>query len=62
VRSLAERTASSTREIAELIDSVQGGVHDAVAAMEQGSTRVARGVELSNTAGRILQEIDRFRI
>ncbi|CAM9568112.1 unnamed protein product [Discosporangium mesarthrocarpum] len=57
VRSLAERTSSSTREIAELIDSVQGGVHSAVAAMEQGSTRVERGVELSNTAGRILQEI-----
>jgi len=57
VRSLAERTASSTREIADLIDSVQGGVHSAVAAMEQGSTRVERGVELSNTAGRILREI-----
>lgn len=57
VRSLAERTASSTREIAELIDSVQGGVHSAVAAMDQGSTRVERGVELSNTAGRILREI-----
>jgi len=57
VRSLAERTASSTREIADLIDSVQGGVHSAVAAMEQGSTRVERGVELSNTAGRVLREI-----
>ncbi|MCR9094102.1 MAG: methyl-accepting chemotaxis protein [bacterium] len=57
VRSLAERTASSTREIADLIDSVQGGVHSAVAAMAQGSTRVERGVELSNTAGRILREI-----
>lgn len=57
VRSLAERTASSTREIAELIDSVQGGVHSAVSAMAQGSTRVERGVELSSTAGRILQEI-----
>ncbi len=57
VRSLAERTASSTREIAELIDSVQNGVHSAVSAMEQGSTRVDRGVSLSNTAGRILREI-----
>ncbi len=57
VRSLAERTASSTREIADLIDSVQGGVHNAVAAMDQGSTRVERGVVLANTAGRILQEI-----
>jgi methyl-accepting chemotaxis protein len=57
VRSLAERTASSTREIAELIESVQGGVLDAVSAMGQGATRVDHGVELSNGAGRILQEI-----
>lgn len=57
VRSLAERTAASTREIAELIDSVQGGVHSAVGAMAQGATRVERGVELSNEAGRILREI-----
>ena len=57
VRSLAERTASSTREIGELIESVQGGVLAAVTAMEQGATRVDRGVELTNKAGRILHEI-----
>ncbi len=57
VRSLAERTASSTREIGELVEAVQGGVFDAVKAMGQGATRVDRGVELSNEAGRILREI-----
>ncbi|MCB0874544.1 MAG: hypothetical protein KDC36_14310, partial [Thermoleophilia bacterium] len=57
IRNLAERTAASTREIADLIESVQGGVFDAVAAMGQGATRVERGVELSNEAGRILREI-----
>ncbi len=57
VRSLAERTATSTREIAELIESVQDGVLEAVAAMERGATRVDHGVELSNEAGRILREI-----
>jgi methyl-accepting chemotaxis protein len=57
VRSLAERTSSSTREIAELIESVQDGVYNAVAAMEQGARRVDRGVSLSNDAGRILREI-----
>ena len=57
VRNLAERTAASTRQIAALIESVQGGVHSAVAAMHQGATRVERGVELSSTAGRILHEI-----
>ncbi|MEZ4292148.1 MAG: methyl-accepting chemotaxis protein [Myxococcota bacterium] len=56
IRNLAERTAASTREIADLIESVQG-VFDAVAAMGQGATRVERGVELSNEAGRILREI-----
>jgi methyl-accepting chemotaxis protein len=57
VRSLAERTAASTREIVELIESVQDGVLSAVKAMGQGATRVERGVELSNEAGRILSEI-----
>ena len=57
VRSLAERTASSTRQIAELIESVQDGVVNAVSAMAQGATRVERGVELSNESGRILREI-----
>ena len=57
VRSLAERTSASTREIAELIESVQAGVADAVAAMAQGATRVDRGVMLSNEAGRMLREI-----
>jgi len=57
VRNLAERTSASTREIAELIDSVQGGVHSAVVAMKQGATRVERGVTLSTEAGRMLQEI-----
>ncbi|MHA7836923.1 MAG: methyl-accepting chemotaxis protein, partial [bacterium] len=57
VRSLAERTSASTREIAELIESVQGGVHSAVTAMEQGATRVERGVSLSTEAGRMLREI-----
>ncbi len=57
VRSLAERTSTSTKEISELIESVQQGVEGAVTAMEQGATRVARGVTLSNEAGRILREI-----
>jgi methyl-accepting chemotaxis protein len=57
VRSLAERTANSTRQIGELIESVQDGVLNAVSAMEQGATRVERGVGLTNEAGRILREI-----
>jgi methyl-accepting chemotaxis protein len=58
VRSLAERTANSTRQIGELIESVQDGVLNAVSAMTQGATRVERGVELSNEAGRMLLDIE----
>ena len=57
VRNLAERTSHSTTEIAQLIESVQLGIDSAVAAMGQGATRVDRGVDLSNEAGRMLQEI-----
>jgi methyl-accepting chemotaxis protein len=57
VRMLADRTAASTREIAELIESVQAEVESAVEAMEQGATRVDRGVDLSQEAGRMLREI-----
>lgn len=57
IRMLADRTAASTREIAELIESVQVAVESAVEAMEQGATRVERGVDLSQEAGRMLREI-----
>lgn len=57
VRNLADRTSMSTKEIAELIESVQGGIDSAVKAMGQGATRVDRGVTLSNEAGRMLREI-----
>jgi len=57
VRNLAERTAGSTREISELILAVQAGVGNAVQAMEQGATRVDRGVNLSREAGEVLRLI-----
>ncbi|MEZ4331891.1 MAG: methyl-accepting chemotaxis protein [Myxococcota bacterium] len=57
IRMLADRTAASTREIAELIESVQVAVESAVEAMDQGATRVDRGVDLSQEAGRMLREI-----
>jgi len=57
VRSLAERTAGSTREISELITAVQGGVDAAVEAMGRGNDRVKNGVTLSREAGTILRGI-----
>ena len=57
VKNLAERTASSTHEIAALIKSVQGEVGQCVEAMGVGAERVNRGVALSSRAGETLDAI-----
>jgi methyl-accepting chemotaxis protein len=57
VKSLAERTARSTREIASLIASVQEETRKAVDAMEENGKRVEKGVGLSNQAGEGLRRI-----
>ncbi len=57
VKSLAERTAQSTRKISDLIINVQGEVSNAVGAMGQGRERVKKGVELSDAAGEVLKGI-----
>ncbi|RRV15006.1 methyl-accepting chemotaxis protein [Pseudomonas saudiphocaensis] len=51
VRKLAERTANSTREITEMVDSIQQGTLGAVASMEEGVARVNEGVERARYAG-----------
>ena len=57
VRKLAERTASATKEIAELIGNVQNGVAAAVRAMEEGTGQVQEGYGLASEAGEALEEI-----
>ena len=57
IRELSERTASSTRDIASLIGSVQDEVNNALKTMSSGSTLVERGVSLSHEAGRALNKI-----
>ncbi|MFA5515283.1 MAG: HAMP domain-containing methyl-accepting chemotaxis protein [Desulfuromonadales bacterium] len=57
IRQLAERTAVSTREIAGIIASLQGGAQEAVAAMAAGSARVNQEVGRSKTAGAALEKI-----
>ncbi|NMB74923.1 MAG: hypothetical protein GYA21_07305 [Myxococcales bacterium] len=57
IKNLADRTASSTKEIAGLIKSVQAESRRAVEAMERGTGSVKRGVALANAAGEALQEI-----
>lgn len=57
IRDLSERTASSTRDIATLIRSVQDEVANALKTMSSGSKLVEQGVELSHEAGRALNRI-----
>ena len=57
IRELSERTASSTKEIASLIRSVQEEVGNAGRTMSAGSKLVEQGVDLSHEAGRALNKI-----
>ncbi|MEC4676488.1 MAG: phosphate/phosphite/phosphonate ABC transporter substrate-binding protein [Nitrospirota bacterium] len=57
IKDLAERTAESTQEIAELIDSVQVGVSDAIDAMDEGLISVETGFKVTNEAADALRKI-----
>ncbi|HEX8592643.1 MAG TPA: methyl-accepting chemotaxis protein [Pseudomonas sp.] len=57
VRTLAQRTAASTAEIHQIINSVQTGALDAVQAIQGGQTRSEESVEQVTSAGATLQRI-----
>jgi methyl-accepting chemotaxis protein len=57
VRKLAERTASATKEIADLISGVQKGVNEATTVMTGGSAAVTEGYQLATQAQQTLEEI-----
>ena len=57
VKSLAERTAGSTREISQAMEAVRSGIEDAVSAVADGAQLVQRGVGLSEEAGTALGQI-----
>ncbi len=57
VRKLAERSSRETRQIAELIQQVQDGTQQAVAAMASGTEKVTEGTNLADQAGQALSEI-----
>ena len=57
VRKLAERTTSATKEIAQMIQTVQNETKVAVAAMEEGRKQVDEGVQTTAQAGDSLKEI-----
>ncbi|MDO8690968.1 MAG: methyl-accepting chemotaxis protein, partial [Dehalococcoidia bacterium] len=57
VRKLAERSSKATKEIAQLIATVQKGTEAAIEAMEKGSKEVEEGNKLASEAGRALEDI-----
>jgi methyl-accepting chemotaxis protein len=57
VRKLAERSSRATKEISTLIDGVQKGTEEAVAAMQAGAEEVEHGSELAAQAGSSLDDI-----
>ncbi len=57
IKDLAERTASSTQEIAGLIASVQEETAESVHAMDKGLKAVETGVSLVNVASEVLQQV-----
>jgi methyl-accepting chemotaxis protein len=57
VRKLAERTASATKEIVDLITSVQQGVNEATEVMSSGITTVNEGYNLAVESGESLNQI-----
>lgn len=57
IKELAEKTAASTKEIGDLIVSVQGEAKGAVEAMGEGLSKVEEGVRLSKEAGDALKQI-----
>jgi methyl-accepting chemotaxis protein len=57
VRTLAQRTAESTAEIHQIIETVQTGAVNAVRAIESGQSRSDEGVEQVTEAGLMLQRI-----
>ena len=57
VRALAERTTRATREIGEMIKSIQHETKDAVIAMEVGVGEVTKGSDKASESGKALEQI-----
>jgi len=57
VRALAERTTRATKEISDMIKSIQNETRSAVSAMEEGNREVERGTQEASRSGRALEDI-----
>ena len=57
VRKLAERSSRATKEIADLIEEVQAGTEEAVAAMDAGAAEVDQGSALATRSGQAIDDL-----
>ncbi|GFE62883.1 methyl-accepting chemotaxis protein [Geobacter sp. AOG2] len=57
VRALAERTTKATKEISDMIKTIQNETKSAVSAMEEGVSEVEKGAASSEKSGQALEEI-----
>jgi methyl-accepting chemotaxis protein len=57
VRKLAEQSQEATGEIAQIVREIQQQTEQAIAAMDDGSSKVNQGVGVVQTAGQALQNI-----
>ena len=57
VRKLAERTATATQEIGQLLSGIQGEIGQVVVAMQQGQTQMNSGQEMVGAARQLVEEI-----
>lgn len=58
VQRLAERSAAATKQIEQLVKTIQTDTNEAVISMEQTTAEVVRGAHLAQDAGVALEEIE----
>jgi twitching motility protein PilJ len=58
VQRLAERSSEATKQIAELVKTIQADTNEAVASMEQATNGVVEATRLADAAGQALGEIE----
>lgn len=58
VQRLAERSAEASKQISELVLTIQGDTQDAMAAMERSTLGVTQGTTRSDAVSRALEEIE----
>ncbi|MFP5349506.1 MAG: methyl-accepting chemotaxis protein [Gammaproteobacteria bacterium] len=58
VQRLAERSAEATKQIADLVKTIQADTNEAVASMEQATNGVVETTRLADAAGQALGEIE----